>query len=111
MGEYADGALRQFARRGMKGKRTKRQRNYDEQAAANRAEPGSSLAKARMAAHAAFDPLWKSGEMSRSGAYRWLANQLRIRPDDCHIVYFDEDMCQKVVNVCNLRDFQKMVDQ
>ena len=50
-----------------------------------------------MAAHAAFDPVWKSGRMARSEAYSWLSKQLGIRPEDTHIGMFDVEMCNQVV--------------
>lgn len=46
---------------------------------------GPETRAARMDAHAAFDRLWRSGEMSRSEAYRWLAGVLGLSLDDCHI--------------------------
>ena len=59
------------------------------------------LAKGR--AHAAFDPLWKDGEMSRHRAYRWLAKQIGIAPDDCHIGMFDLEQCRAVVRAVRER--------
>lgn len=55
------------------------------------------LRKAKMAAHAAFDPLWKSREMTRSQAYAWLADALGISPANCHIGMFDVDGCNAVI--------------
>ncbi len=34
--------------------------------------------RARIAAHNAFDPLWKNGQMTRTEAYRWLQKALRM---------------------------------
>lgn len=65
-----------------------------------RAAPGSPLAVARCKAHSAFDTKWKSGQMKRSQAYNWLSQKLGIPKRDCHIVYFDEAMCQRVVDLC-----------
>lgn len=47
-----------------------------------KAEPGSPLAAARMAAHSSFDTIWKSGWMSRSRAYQWLADELEISNEE-----------------------------
>lgn len=44
---------------------------------------------ARRAAHAAFDPLWQSGRMSRSAAYRNLAKALNLDRRECHIKLMD----------------------
>ena len=62
-----------------------------------KAEPGSALAYSRMAAHAAFDPIWKEGHMPRRDAYGWLAEQLGITRGECHMLHFDERTCRKVV--------------
>lgn len=56
--------------------------------------------KARTAAHKAFDPLWKASGTDRNEAYVWLANQLGISANNCHIGRFDEDMCNRVIEVC-----------
>jgi hypothetical protein len=53
-----------------------------------------------MAAHAAFDPIWQSEEMTRSEAYTWLAGALELSPDDCHVGMFDVATCERVVTVC-----------
>lgn len=57
----------------------------------------AELRKAKMAAHAAFDPLWKSGEMTRSEAYAWLASTLGTSQANCHIGMFDVDGCNAVI--------------
>lgn len=69
-----------------------------------KAEPGSALARARIEAHAAFDPLWQSGTLSRRSAYDWLAIQLHLPVSACHMVLFDVAMCERVVAVCAASD-------
>lgn len=64
------------------------------------APPGSELAKARIAAHAAFDPLWKSGHFDRGVAYEWLASELGLPVAQTHMVLFDVATCQRVVDIC-----------
>ena len=54
----------------------------------------------RMEAHRVFDALWTSGRMTRTGAYRWLAGELHLRPDRAHIGGFEMDQCQKVIELC-----------
>lgn len=54
----------------------------------------------RMETHRVFDALWKSGRMTRTGAYRWLAGELHLRPDRVHIGGFEMDQCQKVIDLC-----------
>ena len=58
------------------------------------------LRKAKMAAHAAFDPLWKEGDMKRKQAYKWLSERLGIDYRDCHIGMFDQASCERVVLEC-----------
>lgn len=60
------------------------------------------LRRAKSAAHAAFDPLWKKGPMERASAYKWLAGQLEIERADCHIGMFDVAMCQRVIEICRV---------
>lgn len=50
-----------------------------------------------MAAHAAFDPFWKAANIKRPVAYRWLAEQLGIHEEACHIGLFTVDQCKQVV--------------
>jgi hypothetical protein len=65
-----------------------------------------ALRKAKQAAHEAFDALWKPGPRqrtsSRSRAYFWLSNRLRMKSEDCHIGMFDVAQCKEVVEVCEL---------
>jgi hypothetical protein len=61
---------------------------------------------ARKAAHAAFDPIWKSQPnkgKARAEAYKWLAEKLDIERWRCHISWFDVDFCQLVVKHCAAR--------
>jgi len=53
----------------------------------------------RKESHLAFDPIWKSKAMLRGDAYAWLAEQLSIPVDDCHIGKFSLDQCQETVKV------------
>lgn len=55
-------------------------------------------------AHRQFDPIWKSGLMSRKDAYKWLSDMLHIPFDECHIGMFDVKTCQKVINLCEKQD-------
>lgn len=60
----------------------------------------AELRSAKMAAHAAFDPTWQSGFMDRNQAYSWLARQLGIEKNNCHIGMFDLDTCRLVESLC-----------
>ncbi|MEG9741631.1 zinc-finger-containing protein [Enterobacter roggenkampii] len=64
----------------------------------------AELRLAKSAAHRDFDPLWKSGEMTRKQAYQWLSNQLGIPSESCHIGMFDVATCQRVQAVCASRN-------
>ena len=55
---------------------------------------------ARGEAHAAFDPIWKSGGMSRTQAYKWLAAQMDLPVEECHMEKFTAEQCRKVVEIC-----------
>lgn len=57
----------------------------------------ANLRKMKSAAHAAFDPLWKSGKISRSDAYRILSERLGIKREECHIGMFSPFQCQRVI--------------
>lgn len=52
-------------------------------------------------AHTAFDGIWKVGGMRRKHAYAWLAKQLGIQVEDCHIGMFDVQQCKAVVDASN----------
>jgi hypothetical protein len=57
----------------------------------------AELRAAKIRAHDAFDPLWKSRKIRRSEAYRRLAKHLGIDDRDCHIGMFDVETCARVV--------------
>lgn len=57
------------------------------------------LRLAKMAAHAAFDPLWKTGRMKRKAAYKRLAEVLGIPAAGCHIGMFDLETCRLVASI------------
>lgn len=81
------------------------------------------LRKLRSKAHSVFDPLWNSiwealkvekrmetnkephpfygKSQARKTAYQWLADELKINIEDCHISHFDIDTCNKVIKICS----------
>jgi len=82
----------------------------------------AELRKWKRKAHNAFDPLWEfktkrmAKHIARNNAYRWLAVQLKIDRDACHIGKFDIDMCKKVIAICDRKfsdrvasDFEEVV--
>jgi ssDNA-binding Zn-finger/Zn-ribbon topoisomerase 1 len=48
---------------------------------------------ARIKAHAAFDMLWKGREMSRTDAYRWMGEAMKLPPEQRHIGEFTTEQC------------------
>ena len=54
----------------------------------------------RMETHKVFDAFWKSNHMSRTQAYKWLSQQLRLPEKQSHIGGFEMDQCQKVIELC-----------
>lgn len=63
----------------------------------------------RSRAHEAFDVYWKSGSMSRTQAYRLLADKLRLRRGRAHISWMDAEQCQAVVEVFNHPDMRNQL--
>ena len=61
----------------------------------------------RMEAHRVFDSLWKSGRMTRTGAYRWLAGELRLAEGRAHIGGFEMNQCQKVIELCENKNSEE----
>lgn len=59
----------------------------------------AALRKLKQQAHAAFDPVWRNGGLTRVEAYSWLAGQLGVSAANCHIGMMDEQGCQAVVHV------------
>jgi hypothetical protein len=57
----------------------------------------SQLRHARQKVHALFDPLWQSGEKTRSEAYAWLAKLLRRPPRSVHIGEMNLEQCAEAV--------------
>ena len=62
------------------------------------------LRQKRMLAHSLFDPIWQSGELTRTEAYSWLAERMGISTKETHIGMFNEDQCDLVVELCRTRE-------
>jgi ssDNA-binding Zn-finger/Zn-ribbon topoisomerase 1 len=58
---------------------------------------------ARVAAHAAFDAMWKNGGMLRKDAYRWMQGVMRLRKHEAHIAKFDRRQCEELIRHCGER--------
>ena len=54
----------------------------------------------RIETHHVFDTFWKSQHMTRTGAYRWLSQQMKLPANLAHIGGFEMDQCQEVIYMC-----------
>lgn len=65
----------------------------------------AELRRWKIAAHNAFDPLWKYGPFRgrRNAAYAWLAEQMGLPKEQTHIGMFDVAQCQQVIQICKNR--------
>lgn len=61
----------------------------------------AKLRTAKSKVHKVFDPMWKSGQMTRGCAYRWLSGALNIPYEKCHIGMFDVETCEKAYAICS----------
>lgn len=67
----------------------------------------AELRALRFRAHSLFDPMWQkkmhkeriSKWQARNTNYTWLARQLGISRQQCHIGMFDEAMCKKAIEI------------
>jgi hypothetical protein len=66
----------------------------------NRLSETDDVKMARVMAHNTFDKLWKSGHMSRSQAYAWLAFEMQLSKDQAHIAKFNVQQCRYIEYVC-----------
>lgn len=78
--------------------------------------------KARSEAHAVFDVLWREKQRrerrqkikdaghvpyrwgkkaARNAAYAWLAEQMGMLKEDCHIGHMTAEQCRRVVEICS----------
>jgi len=67
---------------------------------------------ARTMAHKRVDPIWQSRHGQglsknkvRGSVYAWLAKELGIDPEDCHIGLFDLKTCVRVIEICATRQY------
>lgn len=54
----------------------------------------------RRETHQVFDSFWQSSGMSRTKAYKWLAQEMGLSEKDAHIGGFEMDQCQQVIDLC-----------
>jgi hypothetical protein len=63
----------------------------------------AALRAAHAEAHRAFDPIWKTREMTQGEAYRWLAGELGLPKAVVRIGFMDAALCRRVVEACQRR--------
>ena len=66
--------------------------------------------RARNAAHAAFDPLWKDGAFSHGEGYRRLQIAMGMTSAECHISAMDIEQATRVVKVVRSGRLMELVD-
>lgn len=59
----------------------------------------------RMETHSVFDAFWRSHGMTRTGAYKWLAQKMELPEKHTHIGSFEMDACEQVIGLC--REYEK----
>lgn len=64
----------------------------------------SELRRWKMAVHAVFDPIWRTGGKSRGGAYLWLRDKMGLTENECHIGKFNVEQCRKAIAICKARN-------
>ena len=61
----------------------------------------------RIETHRIFDDYWRKQQMTRTGAYRWLSQRMRIPAKQTHIGGFEMDQCQEVISLCGTEPEQE----
>ncbi|EDR6629479.1 hypothetical protein XS22_001878 [Salmonella enterica subsp. enterica] len=56
--------------------------------------------EARKTCKLPFEQIWKSGQMTRSQAYQWLAEKMGIPVTECHFGWFDVEQCKSAKEIC-----------
>ncbi len=56
--------------------------------------------QARKSCKTPFENIWRSGHMSRSQAYGWLAAKMEIPTEQCHLGWLDIKQCQQAKQIC-----------
>lgn len=57
------------------------------------------LREMRSQVHWDFDQIWQLKHMTRTQAYEWLAEQMGISQEDCHVAMFDIVKCQQAQQI------------
>lgn len=70
----------------------------------------AELREWKVLVHGVFDQLWKSGQYSRTNAYKKLAIKMRIPIERCHIGMFTVEQCKQAYNICLTWQAQNLPD-
>lgn len=62
---------------------------------------GPATRKARSAAHAVIDPIWRDGLASRKDVYRDLARKMGMRHGECHVAWMTAPEAYKAVSMAD----------
>ena len=63
----------------------------------------ATLRAARQRSHVSLNQLMDQEQLSRGEVYRWLASELDITPQRCHIAQFDLETCSRVLAAVHAR--------
>lgn len=55
--------------------------------------------RARIAAHYAFDRLWKLHPIRRKEAYEWMREKMGLEENDAHIGMFTKEQCEQLIEL------------
>lgn len=67
----------------------------------------ATLRDLKKEAHFHFDQIWKSGQISRHKAYKWLSKSMDISFEMTHIGMFDEQQCKKAIKLCKEYEYKR----
>lgn len=60
----------------------------------------NAMAVLRGRTHSIFDRIWKEKHMTRTQAYAWLADQMKLSSAQTHIALFDRQQCLEAIYLC-----------
>ncbi len=63
----------------------------------------------RMRTHELFDPYWEKHGMTRTEAYAFLANRLKVPTAECHIGMFDAEQCKRAIQIA--QKYERYIEQ
>lgn len=61
----------------------------------------AELRKARNVCKKSFERIWQEGRKTRSEAYAWLAEQMKMTREACHFGWFNAEQCYEAKTACD----------